>query len=157
MPYPVDAGDAAPAFFLPATTGKPVSLSDFAGKSVVLFFYPKDNTEGCTREARSFSDMSAKFARRKVALLGVSRDSLPSHQKFVAKYGLKLILGADEDGSACAAYGVWQEKKLYGRTFMGIVRSTFLIGPDGVIREVWRNVRVAGHAEAVYEATKVGS
>lgn len=134
-----------------------MSLSDFSGRQLVLFFYPKDDTETCTKEAISFSEMSARFARRKVALLGVSRDPVKSHQKFVAKYGLKLVLGADEDGSVCEAFGVWQEKQLYGRKFMGIVRSTFLIGPDGLIREVWRNVRVAGHAEAVYDATKTGN
>jgi peroxiredoxin Q/BCP len=157
VPYPVDAGDAAPAFSLPTSTGKSMSLSDFSGRQLVLFFYPKDDTETCTKEAISFSEMSARFARRKVALLGVSRDPVKSHQKFVAKYGLKLVLGADEDGSVCEAFGVWQEKQLYGRKFMGIVRSTFLIGPDGLIREVWRNVRVAGHAEAVYDATKTGN
>lgn len=134
-----------------------MSLSDFRGRQLVLFFYPKDDTEVCTREAQAFSEMSAKFARRKVALLGVSKDPVKSHQKFVAKYGLKLVLGADEDGAACEAYGVWQEKQLYGRKFMGIVRSTFLIGPDGLIRAVWRNVRVPGHAEAVYEATRAGN
>lgn len=154
MPYSVDAGDAAPAFSLPGSTGKSISLSDFPDRQLVLFFYPKDDSETCTKEALAFSEMSTKFARRKVALLGISRDPVKSHQKFVAKYGLKLVLGADEDGSACEAYGVWQEKQLYGRKFMGIVRSTFLIGPDGLIRQVWRNVRVAGHAEAVYEATK---
>ena len=154
MPYPVDAGDAAPAFSLPTSTGKPLSLSDFPGRHLVLFFYPKDDTEVCTREAVAFSEMAGKFARRKVALLGVSKDPVKVHQKFVAKYGLKLVLAADEDGSVCEAYGVWQEKQLYGRKFMGIVRSTFLIGPDGVIRQVWRSVRVPGHAEAVYEAAK---
>jgi peroxiredoxin Q/BCP len=154
VPYLVDAGDVAPAFSLPASTGKPVSLKDFAGRQLVLFFDPKDDTEVCTREAKAFSDMQARFTRRKVALLGVSKDPVPSHQKFVAKYGLKLTLASDESGELCEAYGVWQEKQLYGRKFMGVVRSTFLIGSDGVIRKVWRNVRVLGHVEAVYEASE---
>ncbi len=154
MPHPVDAGDAAPAFRLPVSPEKSVSLADFKGHQLVLFFYPKDSTTGCTREAQDFTALQPKFSRRKTALLGVSRDSLTSHQKFVAKYGLKVILGADEDGSVCEAYGVWREKQLYGRKFMGIIRTTFLIGPDGVVRQVWRKVRVPGHADEVLEASE---
>lgn len=152
VPHPIDAGDAAPAFRLPVSPEKTVTLADFAGRQLVLFFYPKDSTTACTREAQDFTAMLPKFSRRKIALLGVSRDSIQSHQKFVAKYGLKVSLGADEDGRACESYGVWQEKQLYGRKFMGIVRTTFLIGADGVVRQVWRKVRVPGHAEAVFDA-----
>ena len=146
-----NAGDPAPAFELPSSKGGRVSLSDYAGKSLVLFFYPKDDTEVCTREAVAFSGMQSRFTRRNAALLGVSRDTLADHKAFAKKHALKVALGSDEDGTVCNAYGVWAEKQLYGRKFMGIVRSTFLIGPDGSIRRVWRNVRVPGHAEKVFE------
>jgi len=149
---PLEAGDRAPQFALPATRSGTATLGEYAGKSLILFFYPKDDTEVCTREAVAFSGMQSRFTRKRAALLGVSRDSLANHKAFTAKYKLKVRLGSDEDGKACNAYGVWQMKQLYGRKFMGIVRSTFLVGPDGVIRQVWRNVRVPGHVEAVYEA-----
>ena len=149
MSQHLNAGDPAPAFELLSSKGGTVSLADFAGKSLVLFFYPKDDTEVCTREAVAFSGMQSLFTRKKTALLGVSRDSLADHKAFAKKHALKVALGADEDGTACNAYGVWAEKQLYGRKFMGIVRSTFIIGPDGLIRRVWRNVRVPGHAEKV--------
>jgi peroxiredoxin Q/BCP len=149
---PLQAGDPAPDFSLPATTGGAASLTDYAGKTLVLFFYPKDDTEVCTREAVAFSGMQSRFSRTKAAVLGISRDTLADHKKFVTKHKLKIRLASDEEGEVCNAYGVWQEKQLYGRKFMGIVRSTFLIDPDGMIRKVWRSVRVPGHAEAVYEA-----
>ena len=152
MTNPLEAGDRAPQFALPATRSGTATLGEYAGKSLILFFYPKDDTEVCTREAVAFSGMQSRFTRKRAALLGVSRDSLANHKAFTAKYKLKVRLGSDEDGKACNAYGVWQMKQLYGRKFMGIVRSTFLVGPDGVIRQVWRNVRVPGHVEAVYEA-----
>lgn len=152
MTHPLKAGDPAPEFTLPATPGRTAGLADYAGKTLLLFFYPKDDTEVCTREAVAFSGAHSRFTRKKAAILGVSRDSLEDHKKFIAKYKLKIRLGSDEDGAVCNAYGVWQEKQLYGRKFMGIVRSTFLIDPDGVILQVWRNVRVPGHVEAVYEA-----
>jgi peroxiredoxin Q/BCP len=133
-----------------------VSLSDFAGKTLVLFFYPKDDTEVCTREAVSFSDAQSRFRRKGADLLGVSRDTLADHKAFIAKYKLKVKLASDENGKACNAFGVWQQKQLYGNKFMGIVRSTFLIGPDGMIRRVWRNVRVPRHVEAVYEDLAAG-
>ena len=151
MSQHLNADDPAPAFELPSSKGGTVSLADFAGKSLVLFFYPKDDTEVCTREAVAFSGMQSRFTRRNAALLGVSRDSLADHKAFAKKHALKVALGSDEDGTVCNAYGVWAEKQLYGRKFMGIVRSTFLIGPDGLIRRVWRNVRVPGHAEKVLE------
>lgn len=142
-------GDPAPAFELPNSKGGRASLADYAGKSLVLFFYPKDDTDACTREAVAFSDMQARFSRKGAALLGISRDSIADHKAFAKKHALKVALGSDEDGTVCNAYGVWGEKQLYGRKFMGLIRSTFLIGPDGVIRHLWRNVRVPGHAEAV--------
>lgn len=150
----VDAGDPAPHFNLPVTPGRETGLTDFAGKSLVLFFYPKDDTAGCTREALDFSDMQSRFSRQGIALLGVSRDPIEKHRKFIAKHGLKVKLASDEDGAVCEAYGVWGEKTLYGRKYMGIARTTFLIDGEGVIQHVWRNVRVAGHAEAVLAAAK---
>lgn len=156
MTHPLEAGDPAPDFTLPASSGRTASLADYAGKTLVLFFYPKDDTEVCTREAVAFSGEQSRFTRRKAALLGVSRDSLEDHRKFIAKHKLKVRLGSDEDGAVCNAYGVWQQKQLYGHKFMGIVRSTFLIDPDGLILRVWRNVRVPGHVEAVYD-TLTGS
>lgn len=152
MSQPLQPGDPAPAFELPATPRGRTALYDYSGKWLILFFYPKDDTDACTREAVGFSGMQARFSRRSAALLGVSRDSLVDHKAFAAKHGLKVRLGSDEDGTVCNAYGVWQEKQLYGNRFMGIVRSTFVIDPDGVIQRVWRNVRVPGHAEAVLEA-----
>jgi thioredoxin-dependent peroxiredoxin len=142
-------GDKAPAFTLEDDTGKKVSLKDFKGKSVILFFYPKDLTPGCTREACDFRDSLAQLGKRGAVVLGVSKDSVASHQKFKAKHELTFPLLADVEGKACEAYGVWKEKKLYGRKFMGIERTTFLIGPDGRIRKVFSKVRVDGHVDAV--------
>ena len=152
MTHLLNAGDPAPKFTLPASQKGDASLSDYKGKTLVLFFYPKDDTEVCTREAVSFSDVQSRYRRKGVELLGVSRDGLADHKAFIAKHKIKVRLGSDEDGTVCNAYGVWAQKQLYGRKFMGIVRSTFIIGPDGLIRRVWRNVRVPRHAEAVYEA-----
>jgi peroxiredoxin Q/BCP len=148
---PLKPGDQAPAFDLPSSKGGRARLGDYAGKSLILFFYPKDDTEACTKEAAAFSDMQSRFTRKDAAILGVSRNSLADHKAFILKYKLKLRLAADVEGAACNAFGVWQMKQLYGNKFMGIVRSTFLLGPSGTIRRVWRNVRVPGHAEAVYE------
>lgn len=149
MTQPLEPGDRAPAFELPTSKGGPASLADFKGKFLILFFYPKDDTETCTKEAIAFSEALPKFTRKGAAVLGVSRDSLADHKAFIAKYGLKVRLGSDEDGTVCNAFGVWQEKQLYGNRFMGIVRSTFLIDPQGMIRRVWRNVRVPGHVDRV--------
>ncbi|MEQ1611055.1 MAG: peroxiredoxin [Hyphomonadaceae bacterium] len=151
MTQPLKPGDRAPAFQLPSTKGGSASLSEYAGKYLILFFYPKDDTEVCTREAVAFSDAQAMFARKDVRILGVSRDSLADHKAFVAKYKLKIRLGSDTEGTVCNAYGVWQEKQLYGNRFMGIVRSTFLIDSAGLIRRVWRNVRVPGHVDRIDE------
>lgn len=154
MAKTVTQGDKAPKFKVPASDGSTVSLSDFAGKRLVIFFYPKDATSGCTKEAVGFSELQSKFSRRGVSILGVSRDSLASHAKFIEKYGLKVRLGSDEDGKMCEAFGVWKEKSMYGRKFMGIERSTFLIDEKGIILREWRKVKVAGHPEEVLEATK---
>lgn len=148
----VSPGDKAPDFSLPANDGKTVSLSDFAGRYLVLYFYPKDSTPGCTTEAKDFTELKDAFTERGADILGVSRDSVKRHENFIANQALGFDLGSDEDGAVCEAYGVWVEKKNYGRVYMGVQRSTFLIGPDGAILEVWRNVRVKGHAEAVLAA-----
>ena len=126
-----------------------MSLAGLKGKRVVLYFYPKDDTPGCTTEALNFTEKAKAFAAAKTAVVGVSRDSVAKHDKFAAKYGLKVRLAADEDGEVCGAYGVWVEKSLYGRSYMGIERATFLIDHRGQIAQLWRKVKVAGHVEDV--------
>lgn len=145
-------GDKAPAFTLPTDGGGKVSLADLKGKPVVLYFYPKDDTSGCTSEAIDFSNHKAKFDKLGAVVIGCSRDSAASHDKFKTKHKLKVILAADESGKATESYGVWGEKSLYGRKYMGIERATFLIAPSGKVAAVWRKVKVAGHAEAVLQA-----
>ena len=147
-------GKKAPSFTMKRDGGGTVKLSDLKGKIVVLYFYPKDDTSGCTKEAIAFTEHKKKFDRIGAEIIGVSRDTVEKHEKFIEKHKLKVALGADEDGKVTERYGVWQEKKMYGRTFMGIVRSTFLIDQDGVIRKIWPKVKVAGHAEEVLEAAK---
>ena len=149
-----EPGSRAPAFTLPTDDGGKISLKDQKGKKVVLYFYPKDDTPGCTKEAIAFTEDLTKFKRAGAVVIGVSKDTVAKHQKFKDKHGLKVILASDEDGKIIEKYGVWVKKKLYGREFMGIERATFLIDEKGVIREVWRKVKVAGHAEAVLEAVK---
>jgi peroxiredoxin Q/BCP len=144
-------GDPAPSFDMPTDDGR-VSLAALKGKTVVLYFYPKDDTPGCTTEAQAFTALAGDFAKAGAVVVGVSRDTAAKHGKFRKKYGLNVLLGSDEDGSVTEAYGVWVEKSLYGRQYMGIERATFLIGPDGVIRQIWRKVKVAGHAEQVLAA-----
>ena len=153
MSHPV-VGDTAPAFTLPRDGGGEVSLSDFAGKKVVLYFYPKDDTPGCTKEALGFTDMVAEFDAAGTVILGVSKDSVKKHEKFAAKHDLKIALLSDEEGDVCERYGTWVEKSMYGKTYMGIERATYLIGADGKIAEVWRKVKVPGHVEAVLEAAR---
>ena len=148
----LDAGDKAPAFTLPSDGGGTVSLKDFNGKSVILYFYPKDDTSGCTAEACAFRDALPDFSKAKAVVLGVSRDPVESHEKFKKKYQLPFPLLSDEDGTVCEAYGVWVEKSMYGKKYMGIERTTFLIDGTGVIRAVWRKVRVPGHASEVLDA-----
>lgn len=142
-------GDAAPAFALNADGGRTISLAALKGKSVVLYFYPKDDTSGCTKEAIDFTAAIKRFAKAGAVVIGVSRDSVERHDKFKAKHALAIDLASDPDGKACAAYGVWVEKSLYGRKFMGIERSTFLIDPKGKIARVWRKVSITGHVEEV--------
>ncbi len=150
----LSAGDKASDFKLPLDDGTTVSLKDFKGKALVLYFYPKDDTSGCTKEAIAFTEDIQKFKRAGAEVLGVSRDSVAKHEKFREKHGLKVKLGADEDGKVTEAYGVWVEKSMYGRKYMGIERATFLIDGKGKIREVWRKVKVPGHSEAVLAAVK---
>lgn len=142
-------GDAAPGFTLPRDGGGEVSLTDLKGKTVVLYFYPKDDTSGCTAEAIAFTRALDAFHQAGAEVLGVSRDSVAKHEKFKCKHDLGVALLSDEDGAVCEAYGVWVQKSMYGRKYMGIERATFLIGPDGALRGIWRKVKVPGHAEAV--------
>lgn len=148
----IQAGDMAPRFSLPTDGGGNISLADLAGKSVVLYFYPKDDTPGCTTESKGFSESAAAFAAADTVVIGVSKDTVASHNKFKAKHNLNLILASDETGSVVEAYGCWVEKSMYGRSYMGIERSTFLIGPDGKVLKVWRKVKVPGHVKQVLEA-----
>ena len=154
MTVELNPGDKAPDFDLPTDSGGQVKLSDLKGKSVVLYFYPKDDTSGCTSEAQGFTAAAADFKAAGAVVIGVSKDSVKSHDKFKAKYDLDLILGSDESGAMVESYGVWVEKSMYGRKYMGIDRSTFLIGPDGVIREIWRKVKVPGHVDTVLKAAR---
>lgn len=153
-PVVPEEGHKAPDFSLPLDSGKTVSLAEYAGKKLVLYFYPRDDTPGCTKEAIAFTEMADDFAQADTAIVGVSRDSLAKHAKFRDKHNLTVLLGSDEDGTVCEAYGVWVEKKMYGKTSMGIERATFLIDRDGTVAKVWRKVKVPGHAEAVLEAAK---
>lgn len=145
-------GDAAPDFALADQDGKTVKLSDFQGKHVVLYFYPKDDTPGCTKEACGFRDDFAKFTKKGVVILGVSPDDPKSHKKFVDKYELPFNLLADTDKTVCQAYDVWKEKNMYGRKSMGVERTTFVIGPDGKITKVFPKVKVDGHIAQVFES-----
>ncbi len=147
-------GDKAPDFQLPTAGGGHVRLSDLKGKAVVLFFYPKDDTSACTQEALSFTEKAAEFAGAGAVVVGVSRDSVKSHDKFAAKHGLTVTLASDEDGAVCGRYGVWVEKSMYGRKYMGIERSTFLIDRKGKVVNTWRKVKVAGHADDVLAAAR---
>ena len=148
----IPEGSPAPAFDMPTDDGGRVSLDDLKGKSVVLYFYPKADTPGCTNEGKDFTAMKTAFARKGAVVIGVSKDPVKKLAKFRAKYELGVVLASDEDGAVCEAYGVWGEKTLYGRVYMGIERATFLIGPDGVVKKAWRNVKVPGHAQAVLDA-----
>ena len=147
-------GAKAPDFDLPADPEGRVLLSALKGKSVVLYFYPKDDTAGCTKEAIDFSGAQKAFARAGAVVVGVSKDTTAKHAKFREKHKLTVTLASDEDGATIAAYGSWIEKSLYGRKYMGIDRSTFLIDPAGILRRIWRKVRVPGHVEVVLDAVK---
>ena len=149
----IDVTDKAPEFTLPASGDQTISLSDAKGP-VVLFFYPRDDTPGCTKEAIAFTGMEADFAALGATIWGISADSVASHEKFAAKHDLSMPLLSDGDNAVCEAYGVWKEKNMYGKKFFGIERATFLIAADGTLAQVWRKVKVPGHAEAVLDAVK---
>jgi len=149
----VTEGAAAPDFELAGQAG-PLRLADFKGKPLVLYFYPKDDTTGCTREAQDFTAAAGDFAKAGAAVVGVSKDSLASHEKFKTKYDLAVQLGSDPQGKVVERYGSWVEKNLYGRKYMGIDRSTFLIDKDGAVRRIWRKVKVPGHAAEVLKAVQ---
>lgn len=149
-------GDIAPDFDLPSDQDPSVSLRSFAGKTVVLYFYPRDDTSGCTKEAIGFTEKSKDFAQANAVVLGVSKDTVTKHGKFREKYKLGVHLLSDAESDLCERYGVWVEKKMYGKTHMGIERATFLIDPDGKIARIWRKVKVPGHVDAVLDAIKRG-
>ena len=150
----LNVGDKLPKLTLPASGGKDISLSDFKGKKLVIYFYPKDNTPGCTQEGQDFRDLHAKFKRAGAVILGVSKDSVKSHDNFVAKYEFPFKLLSDVEGKACDAFGAIVEKSMYGRKYMGIDRCTWLFDDKGKLAQVWRKVKVKGHAEEVLEAVK---
>ncbi len=139
-----------PSFIL--ADGRETNVGAYAGKPLVLYFYPKDDTTGCTKEAQEFTALAADFGKAGAAVVGISKDSVKSHTKFITKYDLAVQLGADESGAVCEAFGVWVEKQMYGKSYMGIERSTFLIAADGTIARIWRKVKVPGHAAAVHQA-----
>lgn len=148
----LNVGEKAPYFELPNQDGEMVKLTDYSGKNIVLYFYPKDDTSGCTKEACSFRDELSIFEGVNAAVVGVSGDSVKSHRKFVDKYSLNFTLLSDESKTMLEAYGVWKEKSMYGRKYMGIERTTFVINPDGVIKQIFNKVKVDGHTEEVKKA-----
>lgn len=154
MPAKIAVGGKAPSFRLPHDGGGEVSLEDFKGRKLVLYFYPKADTPGCTVEAKDFSRLAPAFGRAGTAILGVSADPVPKQNKFKAKYDLSLMLGSDDSHEMLTAYGVWAKKSMWGRSYMGVLRNTYLIGPDGRIARIWEKVKVAGHAEEVLAAAK---
>ena len=147
-------GDPAPSFTCPANGGQTVSLSDFAKRKLVIYFYPKDNTPGCTTEAIDFTAAVKDFDKANTSIVGVSADSVKKHENFIEKHNLGITLLADEGQDMLNAYGVWVQKKMYGREFMGIERATYLIDADGKIEQIWRKVKVKGHVEAVLAAAR---
>lgn len=147
-------GELAPDFELPSSTGEPVKLSDYRGQRVLLYFYPKDMTSSCTQQACDFRDRHAEFEGLNTVILGISTDPMKQHDKFIAKYGLPFTLLSDEEHVVAEQYGVWQLKKMYGKEYMGMVRSTFLIDEEGKLIQDWSKVRVKGHIEAALEAVK---
>ncbi len=149
-----EVGDNAPNAAFTRLDGSTASAADYKGGKLVIYFYPKDDTSGCTKEAQAFTALAEDFAKAGTQVVGISKDSLKSHTKFRDKYALTVELGSDESGAVCEAFGVWVKKSMYGREYMGIERATFLIAADGKIAQVWRKVKVAGHAEAVLEAAK---
>ncbi|MEM8570900.1 MAG: thioredoxin-dependent thiol peroxidase [Pseudomonadota bacterium] len=150
----VETGQPAPSVILPRDGGGEFDLAELKGKSVVLYFYPKDDTSGCTKEAVAFSSKLDEFETAGAAIVGVSKDSVASHDKFKSKHDLSITLLSDHDGSVCETFGVWVEKSMYGRKYMGIERSTFLIDASGIVQQVWRKVKVPGHVEVVLKAVQ---
>jgi len=150
----LNEGDRVPDVTLQGLEEEPVSPADFSGQKLVLYFYPKDDTSGCTAEAQAFSHLAEEFENAGTWILGVSKDDAKKHRKFIDKYELKVPLATDPDGSACEAFGTWVEKSMYGRKYMGIDRATFLIDRDGVVKRVWRKVKVPGHVAEVLEAAR---
>ncbi len=150
----LEVGDKAPNFNLPTDGGGNISLKDLKGETVILYFYPKDDTPGCTKEACGFRDALPDFSKAKAKVIGVSKDPVKKHDKFKEKFDLTFPLASDEDGAVCEAYGAWVEKSMYGRKYMGIDRSTFLIDGKGVIRGIWRKVKVPGHVDEVLKAAQ---
>jgi peroxiredoxin Q/BCP len=150
----LNIGDPAPDFNVPITAEEDFSLKNCRGQKVVLYFYPKDDTPGCTKEACDFRDHLADFDRENVHIIGISKDNLKKHAKFKDKHALNFVLGADEAGNVCEAYGVWVEKSMYGKKYMGIERATFLIDETGHIAHIWRKVKVAGHVEEILNVLK---
>jgi peroxiredoxin Q/BCP len=150
----LEVGQKAPDFNLLDENGENMSLSTFKGKNIVLYFYPKDDTPGCTKESIAFSELKNEFEANNTVILGASKDSVKKHQNFIKKHDLTVKLLVDDEGKLCEDYTVWIMKKLYGREYMGIERATFLIGADGNIKNIWRKVKVKGHAEEVLEAVK---
>lgn len=149
----ISEGGRAPAIQISTSDGRTLSL-DSPGKPLVLYFYPKDDTSGCTREAQDFSALVGEFQKAGAMVVGVSRDPMKKHEKFIGKYGLTVPLASDEDGAISDAFGTWVEKSMYGRKYMGMERSTFLIGADGTVAKAWRKVKVPGHAQEVLSAAK---
>ena len=147
----ISEGDKAPAITVTATDGSTINLAA-PGQPLVLYFYPKDDTSGCTREAQDFTELAGDYAKAGVMVVGVSRDPMKSHDKFIGKYGLAVPLVSDEDGSISNAFGTWVEKSMYGRKYMGMERATYLIGADGKVLRAWRKVKVPGHAQEVLKA-----
>ena len=150
----LNEGDRVPDVQLQGMEGKAVSPADFKGQKLILYFYPKDDTSGCTKEAQDFTRLASEFENAGTWILGVSKDNEAKHRKFIDKYELKIPLASDLDGSVCEAFGTWVEKSMYGRKYMGIDRATFLVDRDGVVKRVWRKVKVPGHAEEVLEAAR---
>lgn len=150
----VEKSEMAPNGSFDVSGGGRKAVADYRGAPLVLYFYPKDDTTGCTKEAQEFTALADDFSKAGVAVVGISKDTVAKHDKFIGKYDLKVELGSDGDGSLCEAFGVWVEKTLYGRKYMGIERATFLISSDGKVLEIWHKVKVAGHAEAVLKAVE---
>ena len=151
---PLDVGDNAPEFTIATDGGVSFSLSEMKGYNVIIYFYPKDDTPGCTKEACGFRDMLPDFSDSSAKIIGISKDTVAKHDKFKSKYELPFLLGADLEGNVCEAYGTWVEKSMYGRQYMGIERATFLVDKEGVLQGVWRKVKVKGHVEEVLSAVQ---